>query len=251
MSRSQLLSTLSEREWVQAWDSEQKALDRLRSQRGSWLPNVVEVRDWGALRWTSGQPSHAGSSGQAVAETFAVFRPDLDDRTVRRRILDALRERPPVRRILGFGFREYHLRGAILGGLVGVLVCAATLAVLGAGGFVVLAGALVGAAAGAAVGTAIVHARTQAERQEILADVENVRTISGRYAPSSWSQLVAAATVVSKRLEGNETDAAREAREFVHGELWDAAGILLTSSDHSGVEVKAQKMAMLAGGDRQ
>jgi hypothetical protein len=251
MSRSQLLSTLSEREWVQAWESEQEALDRLRSQRGSWLPNVVEVRDWGALRWTSGQPSHAAASGQAVAETYAVLSPRLDERAARRRILDALRERPPVRRFVGCGFREQHVRGAARGAAAGGVVVAAALAVLGAGGLLVIAGAIVGIAGGTTIGTAIVHGQERRERKEVLADADRVRTVTGQYAPVSWTRLVAASTSVAGQLANDDSESAQQTRKAVHGALWEAAGLLLSSSNHTGVEVLAGQMERLAEADRR
>jgi hypothetical protein len=226
-------------------------MDRLKSQRGSWLPNVVEVRDWGALRWTSGQPSHAASSGIAVAETFAVLRPDLDDRAARRRVLEALRERPPVRRILGFGFREHHLRGAALGAAAGGVLLAAVSAVLGVDLILVIVAAVVGILGGATVGTALSHSQEQRERRAVLGDTRQVRTVTGRFAPAAWTRLAEGATAIETHLAGDGSGAAREARAAVHEALWEAADLLLTSSDHTGVEVLAEQMERLAEADRR
>jgi len=246
MNRSEQLSTLSDREWVEAWDKEQESLDRLKARRGSWLPNVVEVRHWGALRWTTGRPEHAAGTGQAVAETFAVLRPDLDDKAVRSEVLEALRERAPVRRILGFGFREHHIRGAALGAVAGGVVAAAAAAIASLGGVLVLLVALAGVGMGLSVGTAIVHAQDQRDRKKVLGDAAMVRTVSGQFAPEHWFALVAAATAVSGQLGSDESEPAQRARADVHGALWEGAGVVLRSSDHSGIEVLADRMERLA-----
>jgi hypothetical protein len=245
MNRSEKLSTLSEREWVEAWDKEQESLDRLKAHRGSWLPNVVEVRHWGALRWTTGRPQHAASTGQAVAETFAVLRPGLDDKAVSGEVLEALRERAPVRRILGFGFREYHVRGAALGAVAGGVLAAAAAAIASLGGVLVLLIALAGVGVGLAVGTAIVHAQDRSIRKKALSD-SRVRIVSGRFAPEHWFALVGAATSISGRLGSDESEAAQRARADVHEALWEGAGVVLRSSDHTGVEVLADRMEKLA-----
>ncbi len=246
MNRSEQLSTLSEREWVAAWDKEQESLDLLKSRRGSWLPNVVEVRHWGALRWTTGRPGHASSSGQAVAETFAVLRPGLADKTVQNDVLEALRERPPARRILGFGFREYHIRGAALGAVAGGVVAAAAAAIARLDSVVVLLVALAGLGIGLVIGTAIVHAQDRRARKKALSDSSRVRIVTGRFAPDHWFALVAAATTISGRLGNDQSDIARQTRDDVHQALWEGAGVVLTSSDHTGIEVLAERMQRLA-----
>lgn len=246
MNRSEQLSTLSEREWVEAWDKEQESLDRLKSRRGSWLPNVVEVRHWGALRWTTGRPAHASSNGQAVAETFAVLRPDVTDKSVQNDVLEALRERPPARRVFGFGFREYHIRGAALGAVAGGVLAAAGAAIARLDSLVVLLVALAGLAVGFVIGTAVVHVHDKRVRKSILADSAKVRTVTGRFAPDHWFALVAAATKISGRLAGDESESARQTRDDVHQALWEGAGVVLTSSDHTGIEVLADRMQRLA-----
>jgi hypothetical protein len=223
-------------------------MDALESRRGSWLPNVIEPRDWGALRWTSGRPAHAAATGQAAAETFVVFRPNLTDRATRHAIMSALRDRPPVRRLLGFGLREHHVRGAVLGGLVGAVVVAAATAILGVP-LLVLAGALVGGSGGAALGVAITHYRFTRSRSAVLGNSRALRLIKGRYAPPAWTRLVEAATLVGLQ-NGGRGDADAPAREAVHQALWEAAGLLLSSSDHTGVEVLAQGVERLVKIDR-
>lgn len=249
MTRPHPLTALSEREWAQAWEAEQRAMDALESRRGSWLPNVIEPRDWGALRWTSGRPAHAASTGQAAAETYVVFRPELTDRAIRNQIMSMLRDRPPVRRMLGFGLREHHVKGAIQGSLVGGVVTAGLSAVLGVPALFVLVAAVVGAVAGAVVGVAILHYRFTRNRADVLGNTRHLRLIKGRYAPPAWTRLVEAATLVGLQSTGrNEADA--QSREAVHVALWEAADLLLTSSDHTGVAVLAEGVERLAKVDR-
>lgn len=224
-------------------------MDALDSRRGSWLPNVIEPRDWGALRWTSGRPAHAASTGQAAAETFVVFRPELTDRAIRNHIMSTLRDRPPVRRMLGFGLREHHVRGAVQGSLVGGVVAAALTAIFGVPALFVLAAAVAGAVAGAGVGVAIMHFRFTRSRADVLGNTRHLRLIKGRYAPPAWTRLVEAATLVGLQSAGRN-EAAAQSREAVHVALWEAAGLLLTSSDHTGVAVLAEGVERLATVDR-
>lgn len=249
MSRPHPLTSLSEREWAQAWEAEQRALDGLSSQRGSWLPNVVEIRDWGAVRWTSGRPGHAALTGRAHAESFAVLRPDLHDRATRKRILEALRERPPVRRVLGFGLREYHIRGAVRGMVAVAVLAAVIVAVLGVGWYLVPVAAVVGAGAGAVVGVGVMHIQMNRQKAEILGDREQVRIVPGLNPEPAWIRLIEAATLVAVQQAGHaESD--QQARDAVHSALWEAAGLLLHSSDHTGVEVLADGVARLAQAER-
>ena len=115
MTRPHPLTAMSERQWDLAWQQQQRVLKSLPGGRGTWLPNVVEARPWGALRWTSGRPDYAASSGQAVAETFAVLRPDVVDAAVRDAVVEALTDRPVATRVAGVGVGEHQVRAATLG----------------------------------------------------------------------------------------------------------------------------------------
>ncbi len=249
MRRPHPLTALSEREWAQAWEAEQTALDALESQRGSWLPNVVEARNWGAVRWTSGRPSHAAATGQAATESFAVLRPGLTDRAARARIFDALRDAPPVRRILGFGFREHHIRGAVVGAIVGGVALTAVAAVLAAGPMIIIAAVVAGLLVGAALGVVVRHYGFRRRRAAILGDRENVRLVVGRYAPPAWIRLVEAATLVAVQAKDHPAPD-NQGKEAVHRAMWEAAGLLLSSSDHTGVEVLAEGVERLVAADR-
>jgi hypothetical protein len=249
MSRPHPLTAHSEREWAQAWEAEQRAMDALNSQRGSWLPNVVEARDWGAIKFTSGRPAHAAATGQAAVDSVAVFHPELTDRAARGEILHAIRDRPPVQRALGFGFREHHLRGAVLGAIAIGVVGAGITALLGADPLIVLAAAILGLVAGVLLGTAITHYRYRVHRREVLSNVEQVRRISmGKVRPASpraWSQVVEAATQVDVQL-ANRPQPDPQTRKAVHIAVWEAAVLVQQSSDHTGLDVLVGELSSLA-----
>lgn len=252
MTRPHPLTAMTERQWVLAWEAQQEVLDGLRDGRGSWLPNVVEPRQWGALRWTSGRPTHAAGTGQAVAASFAVLRPDATDRRVRSSVVDALTDPPPVTRIAGIGIGEQRLRDGTLGAVALAVVAAAAAALAGAGWLAVLAAAVLGAGAGGVAGGALADYKVAKSRAKILSDSQQVRVVTGRFAPPAWTRLVRAATLV-EQLSGGDTDprADIQAREAVQAALWEAAGLLLGSSDHTGVEVLAVGMERLAHARRR
>lgn len=249
MSRPHPLTAHSEREWEQAWEAEQCAMDALNSQRGSWLPNVVEARDWGAIKFTSGRPGHAGATGQAAVDSVAVFHPELTDQAARSEILLAMRDRPPVQRVLGFGLREHHVRGAVVGGIVGAVAGAGAAALLGTGVAVVLIAAVVGLVAGVVLGTAIMHYRFRSHRREVLSNVEHVRRITmGKArpaAPMAWSQVIEAATQVDVQL-ANRRQSDPQTRRAVHMAVWEAALLVQQSSDHTGLQVLVDELTSLA-----
>ena len=224
-------------------------MDALNSQRGSWLPNVVEARDWGAIKFTSGRPGHAGATGQAAVDSTAVFHPDLTDRTARSEILHAMRDRPPVQRVLGFGFREHHLRGAVVGAIAGAVVAAGLVALLGGGAVAVLVASIVGLLVGAALGIVITHYRFRVHRREVLSNVGQVRRIAmGKArpaAPREWSQVVEAATQVDVQLAGRPQPDP-QTRRALHMAVWEAAVLVQQSSDHTGLEVLVQELSSLA-----
>jgi hypothetical protein len=224
-------------------------MDALNSQRGSWLPNVVEARDWGAIKFTSGRPGHAGATGQAAVDSAAVFHPDLTDRTARSEILHAMRDRPPVQRVLGFGFREHHLRGAVVGAIAGAVVAAGLVALLGGGAVAVLVASIVGLLVGVALGIVITHYRFRVHRREVLSNVGQVRRIAmGKArpaAPREWSQVVEAATQVDVQLAGRPQPDP-QTRRALHMAVWEAAVLVQQSSDHTGLEVLVQELSSLA-----
>jgi hypothetical protein len=224
-------------------------MDALNSQRGSWLPNVVEARDWGAIKFTSGRPGHAGATGQAAVDSVAVFNPDLTDRAARSEILHALRDRAPVRRVLGFGFREHHLRGAGLGAIAGAVAAAGVAALLGVGVVLVLVAAMIGMVVGLALGTAVTHYRFKVHRREVLSKIHQVRRIAmGKArpaAPRAWSQVVEAATQVDIQL-ANRPQPDRPTRQALHLAMWEAAVLVQQSSDHTGLQVLVEELSSLA-----
>lgn len=249
MTRPHPLTAMSEREWSQAWKEQQLVVDRLNSRRGSWLPHVVEQRSWGAVRWTSGRPAHAASSGRAVTETFVVMRPDVHDSATRADIERALRDPAPVMQFAGSVARSHQVVGALVGGVALAVVVAGLLAVMGAGGSVVIIGALVALIAGAVGGAVMAESIAVRERAKLLADTGHVRVITGRYAPKSWLRLVEASTTLEASLPRLEPDGEgpdAQAHLAVHAALWEAAGLLLGSSDHTGVEVLAEGVERLA-----
>ncbi|MGH8825976.1 MAG: YkvA family protein [Jiangellaceae bacterium] len=246
MTRPHPLTAMSERQWAQAWEAQQRVVDAMPQGRGSWLPNLVEARRWGALRWTSGRPAHAATTGHAVAESFAVIRPDVTDRSVRAAVADVLTDRPPVTRIAGVGVREHQVSASVLGA-VGLSVVAATVAALaGAGWWLVLVVAALGAVGGAVAGASLADYRFGRAKAAVLAD-KRVRVVTGRYAPPAWTRLVEATTRLEEiSARDHDAEADRQAHEAVQGALWEAAGLLLGSSDHTGVEVLAEGVERLA-----
>lgn len=249
MSRPHPLTALSEREWAQAWEAEQRALDALDANRGSWLPNVVETRDWGALRWTSGRPAHAAATGRAAADSVAVFRPGLTDSQIRTEILEALRDRPPVTRALSFGFRKHHLRGAGVGAAVVGVLAPIIAAIMGLEPLLIIAALVVGAIAGAAAGVAVMHYRFRQHRAEVLGNTRNVRVLAVRHVTPAFLRLVEAATQIAAVPRGG-IEAHPQTREALHLAMWSAAELVQEKSDHTGVDVLASDMERLARAER-
>lgn len=249
MSRPHPLTALSEREWAQAWEAEQRALDALDSNRGSWLPNVVELRDWGALRWTSGRPAHAAATGKAAADSVAVFSPDLTDAQARTEILEALRDRPPVTRALGFGFRKHHLRGAAIGAAAVGVLGPAVAAILGLEPLLIIAALVLGASVGAVGGVTVMHYRFRQHRAAVLGSTRNVRVIAVRHVTPAFLRLVEAATRISAVPRGG-TEPHPQTRQALHLAMWSAAELVQGKSDHTGVEVLAADMERLARAER-
>lgn len=253
MSPVQPMSAMAEREWSVAWSGEQARYDRLRSRRGSWLPNVVEVRDWGAIRWTSGRPRHAGDTGQAAAETFVVVNPERPD--LRDEAAAALRDPAPIASVAGFTLRRETLVGAAVGAafgvLLGVLIMALTSLPLLLGVLILLV--LTGS--GAAVGAVVSHQVRERSRLKAVADSAQVRIITGRYAPEAWGRLMVAATLLEIPAKarvgaGLDGDLEPQTAQAVHHALWEAAGLLLGSSDHTGLVVLAEGVERLADAHR-
>jgi hypothetical protein len=245
MTRPHPLTAMSERQWDLAWQEQQRVLKSLPGGRGTWLPNVIEARPWGALRWTSGRPDYAASSGQAVAETFAVLRPDVVDAAVRDAVVEALTERPVVTRVAGVGVGEHQVRAATLGAVGGLVLTAVVAALAGAGWLVVLVVAAFGAILGGVAGGAVANRQQARRRAAVLAESPYVRTVTGRYAPPDWTRLVEASTLLEELAVGHDPETDGQSREAVQGALWEAAGLLLRSSDHTGVEVLANGVQRL------
>jgi len=252
MTRAHPLTSMSERQWAQAWEKQQRVIDGMRNGRGSWLPNIVEPRHWGALRWTSGRPARAADTGQAVAESFAVLRPDATDRQFRNAVVEALTDPPPVTRIASVGIGEERLRIGTLGAVALSVVAAIVAALAGAGWGVVLAAAVLGAVGGGFAGGSLADYQVSKGRARVLADSRQVRVITGRFAPPAWTRLVEAATLLEESSAASgDPDTDEQSREAVQGALWEAAGLLLGSSDHTGVEVLAEGMERLADARRR
>lgn len=250
MTRPHPLTAMSERQWDLAWQEQQRVLKSLPGGRGTWLPNVVEARPWGALRWTSGRPEYAASSGQAVAETFAVLRPDVVDASVRDAVVEALIERPATTRIAGVGVGEHQVRAATLGAVGGLILTAVVAALVGAGWLVVLVVAIVGAVLGGVAGGAFANRQLARRRFAVLAESSYVRTVTGRYAPADWTRLVEASTLLEEMAVGHDPETDGQSQQAVQGALWEAAGLLLRSSDHTGVEVLADGVQRLVNARR-
>ncbi len=245
MTRPHPLTAMSERQWDLAWQQQQRVLKSLPGGRGTWLPNVVEARPWGALRWTSGRPDYAASSGQAVAETFAVLRPDVVDAAVRDAVVEALTDRPVATRVAGVGVGEHQVRAATLGAVGGLILTAVVAAMAGAGWLVVLVVAALGAILGGVAGGAVANRQLARRRAAVLAESPHVRTVTGRYAPPDWTRLVEASTLLEELAVGHDPETDGQSQEAVQGALWEAAGLLLRSSDHTGVEVLADGVQRL------
>ena len=250
MTRPNPLTAMSEWQWDQAWEEQNRLLKSLPGGRGTWLPNVVEPRPWGVLRWTSGRPDHAALTGQAVPETFAVFRPDVTDRHVRDSVAEALTERPAQIRIAGVGVREHQVRAATLGAVGGLVLAATVAALAGAGWVMVLVVAAVGAVLGAVTGGALADHQLASSRSAELTASPYVRVVTGRYAPPEWTRLVEASTLLEEMAVGHDAEAEGQSQEAVQGALWEAAGLLLRSSDHTGVEVLADGVQRLVNARR-
>jgi hypothetical protein len=250
MTRPHPLTALSERQWDLAWQEQQRVLKSLPGGRGTWLPNVVEARPWGALRWTSGRPDYAASSGQAVAETFAVLRPDVVDAAVRDAVVEALTERPVSTRVAGVGVGEHQVGAATLGAVGGLILTAVVAALAGAGWLVVLVVAALGAILGGVAGGAVANRQLARRRAAVLAESPYVRTVTGRYAPPDWTRLVEASTLLEEIAVGHDPETDGQSQEAVQGALWEAAGLLLRSSDHTGVEVLADGVQRLVNARR-
>lgn len=247
MSRPHPLSAMKEWEWSQSWEEQQEIVDRLQARRGTWLPNIVERRRWGAVRWTSGRPKHAATSGQAVPETFAVLRPGLTDPELRDRVSDALYQPAPMFQVAGWGIRRHQLIGAVPGAVAGAVLLVVLALLIGLGPIGAIVGALLGLALGGAGGAMAGQYKFDRDRAAVVKEGERVRVVTGRYAPTSWSRLVEATTGMEVTAD-TSTDS--QTAEAVQTALWEAAGLLLGSSDHTGVEVLADGMERLAQAHR-
>lgn len=249
MSRPHPLTAMKEWEWSQSWEEQQEIVDRLHAKRGSWLPNIVEKRRWGAVRWTSGRPTHAATSGQAVPETFAVLRPGLRDPQLRDRVADVLSQPAPMFQVVGIGLRRHQLVGAVAGAVGGAVVLVVLALVLGLGPIGAVAGAIVGLGLGGAGGAMAAQYKFDRDRDAVLKEGERVRVVTGRYAPTAWARLVDATTGLEVAA-GGDTAPDDQTSDAVQTALWEAAGLLLGSSDHTGVEVLADGMERLAQAHR-
>jgi hypothetical protein len=250
MTRPHPLTAMSEWQWDQAWEEQNRLLKSLPGGRGTWLPNVVEPRPWGVLRWTSGRPDYAALTGQAVPETFAVLRPDVTDHRIRDTVVAALTERPAHTRIAGVGVREHQVRAATLGAVGGLVLAATVAALAGAGWVLVLVVAVAGSVLGGVAGGALADYQLARSRSAVLAESPYVRVVTGRYAPPDWIRLVEASTQLEEMAIGQDAEAEGQSQEAVQGALWEAAGLLLRSSDHTGVEVLADGVQRLANARR-
>jgi uncharacterized protein YcfJ len=250
MTRPHPLTAMSEREWDLAWQEQHRIMSSLPGGRGDWLPNVVEPRPWGALRWTSGRPDYAASTGQAVPESFAVLRPDVVDVTVRAAVVDALTERPATTRVAGVAIGEHQVGATTLGAVGGLVLGALVAAAAGAGWFVVLIAGVLGAGLGGVAGGAVANRRLARRRSAVLTESRQVRVVTGRYAPPEWLRLVEASTLLEEMAVGHDPETDDQSQDAVRGALWEAAGLLLRSSDHTGVEVLAEGVQRLVNARR-
>ena len=234
MTRPHPLTAMSEWQWDLAWADQHHLLKSLPGGRRAWLPNVVEPRPWGVLRWTSGRPDYAASTGQAVAETFAVLRPDVTDPHIRDSVVDALTDRPAQTRIAGVALREHQVGAATLGAVGGLVLVAAAF----------------GTVLGGVAGGALADRQWARRRAAVLAESPYVRVVTGRYASPDWTRLVEASTLLEEMAVGNDAEAEGQTQAAVQGALWEAAGLLLRSSDHTGVEVLADGVQRLLNARR-
>ena len=250
MSLVPSMCTLSQRRWVDAWEAEQAILDRLGADRDTWLPHVVESREWGVLRWTSGRPEQAAETGTAVAETFAVLSPDATS-AQHRAAARALRSSPPVVTVLGKGLRRSTLLAAASFGVIGVALGLLLGSVTGAGALGIIAWVLFLLLLGVAAGAASERALRRFHRNRVLIANDSVRLVTGRYAPENWERLIRAVTAVETTGTGSSGPPDRETTQTteaaaVRAAVWEAAGLLLASSDHAGIDVLADGVERLA-----
>src|SRR5690625_871200 len=253
MSLVPSMCTLSQRRWVDAWEAEQAILDRLGADRDTWLPHVVESREWGVLRWTSGRPEQAAETGTAVAETFAVLSPDATS-AQHRAAARALRSSPPVVTVLGKGLRRSTLLAAASFGVIGVALGLLLGSVTGAGALGIIAWVLFLLLLGVAAGAASERALRRFHRNRVLIANDSVRLVTGRYAPASWERLIRAVTAVEitgtgpSGSSGEPPDQGTPGQQTmeVRAAVWEAAGLLLASSDHAGIDVLADGVERLA-----
>jgi hypothetical protein len=187
-----------------------------------------------------------------VAESFAVLRPDATDPKFRNAVVEAMTDHPQITRIAGVSIGEERLRGGTLGAVAVAVVAAIVAALVGAGWVVVLAAAVLGAAGGAVVGGSLADYQVAKARSRVVSDSHQVRVVTGRYAPPAWARLVEATTQLEEMAAGDaDPDADPQTEEAVQGALWEAAGLLLGSSDHTGVDVLAEGMERLADARRR
>ena len=142
-------------------------------------------------------------------------------------------------RVAGVGVGEHQVRAATLGAVGGLILTAVVAALAGAGWLVVLVAAGFGAILGGVAGGAVANRQQARRRAAVLAESPYVRTVTGRYAPPHWTRLVEASTLLEELAVGHDPETDGQSREAVQGALWEAAGLLLRSSDHTGVEVLA------------
>jgi hypothetical protein len=185
-----------------------------------------------------------------VAETFSVLRPDVVDPAVRDAVVAALIDRPPVTRIAGVSIREHQVSAATVGAAGGLVLGALISALLGAGWVVVLVAAAIGAVLGGVAGGAVADYQLGRKRAAVLTDSPYVRVVAGRFAPPHWARLVESATLLEEMAVGHDPEAEGQSQEAVQGALWEAAGLLLRSSDHTGVEVLADGVRRLVNARR-
>jgi hypothetical protein len=179
-----------------------------------------------------------------------VLRPDVTDPRIRDTVVEALTERPAQIRIAGIGVREHQVRAATLGAVGGLVLAATVAALAGAGWVLVLVVAALGSAVGGVAGGAWADYQFAKSRSAVLAESPYVRVVAGRYAPPDWIRLVEASTLLEAMAVGQDAETEGQSQEAVQGALWEAAGLLLRSSDHTGVEVLADGVQRLLNARR-
>jgi hypothetical protein len=189
-------------------------------------------------------------TGQAVPETFVVLRPDVTDPQIREAVVEALTERPAQTRFAGVGIHEHQVRDATLGAVGGLVLAATVAALAGAGWVLVLVVAAFGLVLGGIAGGALADYQLTKSRSAVLTNSPYVRVVTGRYAPPDWTRLVEASTLLEEMAVGQDAEAEWQSQEAVQGALWEAAGLLLRSSDHTGVEVLADGVQRLVNARR-